>query len=151
MRNHSHTNTPHTHPPPHTNYVVMNNWRLNKRLCSIAMNFLPKEAIEVQIYKNSWYDLHRTFMQLHALMYQMVGTRGVASLTVPAGQEFHFPHFSSNFHNFFIFLKLFSFLSSFWPSGMGKLPTREGPGYATSESMSSNSLSIPVNSLCQQQ
>ena len=46
-----------------------------------------------------------------------VALRAVASLTVPGGQEFHFPHFSSNFDKFFLFfLKLFSFPSSFWPS-----------------------------------
>ena len=44
--------------------------------------------------------------------------RAVASLTAPGGQEFHFPHFSSNFDQFFLFfLKLYLFSSSFWPSG----------------------------------
>ena len=46
--------------------------------------------------------------------------RAVASLTVPGGQEFHFPHFSPNFDHFFLFfLKLFPFSSSFWLSGWG--------------------------------
>ena len=44
--------------------------------------------------------------------------RAVASLTVPGGQEFHFPHFSSNFDQIFVFsLKLYLFSSSFWPTG----------------------------------
>ena len=54
----------------------------------------------------------------------MIGDiRAVASLTVPGGQEFHFPHFSPNFDLFFLFfLKLFSFSSSFWLSGWASRP-----------------------------
>ena len=49
--------------------------------------------------------------------------RAVASLTAPGGQEFHFPHFSSNFDQFFLFfLKLYLFSSSFWPSGWASRP-----------------------------
>ena len=49
--------------------------------------------------------------------------KGVASLTVPYGQEFHFTHFSSNCDNFFLFfLKRCSFSSSFWPSGWAIRP-----------------------------
>ena len=49
--------------------------------------------------------------------------RAVASLTVPGGQEFNFPHFSSNRDQFFLFfLKLCSFSSSFWPSGWATRP-----------------------------
>ena len=55
--------------------------------------------------------------------------RGVASLTVPGGQEFHFPHFASNFY--WLFLSFLKFSSSFWPPRVGDSPTREGPGYAT--------------------
>ena len=50
-------------------------------------------------------------------------SRAVASLTIPGGQEFHFPHFSSNFDKFFLFflkLDLFSFL--FWRSGWATRP-----------------------------
>ena len=44
-------------------------------------------------------------------------------LTVPGGQEFHFPHFSSNFDKIFVFfLKLYLFSSSFWPSGWTSRP-----------------------------
>ena len=50
----------------------------------------------------------------------VIGIRAVASLTVPGGQEFHFPHFSSNFDKFF--LKLYLFPSSFWPSGWVSRP-----------------------------
>ena len=32
-----------------------------------------------------------------------ITSRAVASLTVPGGQEFHFPHFSSNFDQFLLF------------------------------------------------
>ena len=43
--------------------------------------------------------------------------RTVACLTVTDWQEFHFPHFPSNFHHFFLFsLKFFSFSSSLWLS-----------------------------------
>ena len=49
-----------------------------------------------------------------------ISSRAVASLTVPDGQEFHFPHFSSNFNHFF--LKLYLFYSSFWLSGWASCP-----------------------------
>ena len=49
--------------------------------------------------------------------------RAVASLTVPGGQEFHFPHFFPNFEHFFLlFLTLFLFSSSFWLSGWATRP-----------------------------
>ena len=57
--------------------------------------------------------------------------RNVATLTIPGGQEFHVSHFSSNFHNFVLFLhKLSSFchhlaISSLW---VGESPTWEVPG-----------------------
>ena len=35
---------------------------------------------------------------------ELFSLRGVASLTVPGEHEFHFLHFSSNFHHFFFFL-----------------------------------------------
>ena len=59
--------------------------------------------------------------------------QGVASLTVPGGQEFPFLHFPSNFDQVFLFfLKLFLFSSSLWLSGWASRPPgREGPGYAT--------------------
>ena len=46
--------------------------------------------------------------------------RGIASLTVPGGQEFHFLHFSSNFCRLLLFF--LKFLSSFWPSGWATRP-----------------------------
>ena len=50
--------------------------------------------------------------------------RAVASLTVPGGQEFHFPHLfpqiAINFSLFFLKLNLFS--SSFWLSGWASRP-----------------------------
>ena len=52
-----------------------------------------------------------------------VTNRAVASLTVPGGQKFHFPHFSSNFDQFILFfLKLYSFSSSFLFSGWAARP-----------------------------
>ena len=60
-------------------------------------------------------------------------TRAVASLTVPGGQEFLFPHFSSNFDQFSLsFLNFYAFSSSFWPSGWATRPPGKAlPGYAT--------------------
>ena len=50
-------------------------------------------------------------------------TRAVASLTVPSGQEFHFPHFFLKFRLISLFfLKLYLFSSSFWPSGWASRP-----------------------------
>ena len=44
--------------------------------------------------------------------------RAVASLTVPGGREFHFPHLFLKFQRIsLIFPQSFSFSSSFWPSG----------------------------------
>ena len=64
-----------------------------------------------------------------------VSNRAVASLTVPDGQEFHFPHFSSNFDEFFsFFLKLYLFSSSFWPSRWASRP----PGKALATPLECN-------------
>ena len=49
--------------------------------------------------------------------------RAVVSLTVPGGQDFHFPYSFLKFQShFLIFLILFSFSSSFWPSGWAERP-----------------------------
>ena len=57
--------------------------------------------------------------------------RAVASLTVPGGLEFHFPHFFSNFDQVFLyFLKLY-FFPLILALRVGDLPTQEDPGYAT--------------------
>ena len=49
--------------------------------------------------------------------------RAVASLTIPRGQDFHFPNFSSNFDQFLsFFLKFCSFSPSFWLSGWATRP-----------------------------
>ena len=50
---------------------------------------------------------------------------GVSSLTVPGGQEFNFPHFSLNFHYFFLFVLILAI------PRVGESPTQEGPGHAT--------------------
>ena len=57
--------------------------------------------------------------------------RAVASLTVPGGQEFHFPHFFFKFRSIFPqTLLIFFLILALW---VGKSPTREGPGYATDD------------------
>ena len=55
--------------------------------------------------------------QLYHWVWKVLLSRGVASITVPGGQEFHFLHFSSNLNHFFLFFPFLLFLSSFWPSG----------------------------------
>ena len=69
--------------------------------------------------------------------------RAVASLTVPGGQESHFPHFSSilinfssNFTYFFLILVL----------QVGESPTWEGPGYATADVW--NKITLHLFRLC---
>ena len=58
----------------------------------------------------------------------MLLDRAVASLTVPGGQEFHFPHFFLKFQlNFLFFLNLYLFSSSFWPSGWASRPPGKAP------------------------
>ena len=58
--------------------------------------------------------------------------RAIASLTVPSGQEFQFPHFFLKFRSTFLSFpqtSVFFFLSLAFR--VGESPTREGPGYAT--------------------
>ena len=60
--------------------------------------------------------------------------RADASLPIPGGQEFHFPHISSNCDKFSIFFPqtlLISFL--ILALRVGDSPTREGPSYATDD------------------
>ena len=52
--------------------------------------------------------------------------RAVDSLTVPGGQELHFPNFFLKFRS--ISLLIFFLILAF---RVGDSPTREGPGYAT--------------------
>ena len=58
--------------------------------------------------------------------------RAVTSLTVPGGQEFHFPHFFLKFQSIFPQTLLIFFL--ILALRVGESPTREGPGYATEHS-----------------
>ena len=56
----------------------------------------------------------------------------MASLTVPGGQEFHFPRFFLKFRSIFLIFPqtlLIVFLNLVFQ--VGDSPTREGPGYAT--------------------
>ena len=59
----------------------------------------------------------------------------VASLTVPGGQDFHFPRifliFRSVFPIFPIFPRFFLIFFLLLVLRVGESPTREGPGYAT--------------------
>ena len=56
----------------------------------------------------------------------------VASLTVPGGQEFHFPHFFLKFWSIFlIFPQTLLIFFLILAIQVGDSPTREGPGYAT--------------------
>ena len=58
--------------------------------------------------------------------------RAVASLTVPGGQEFHFPHFFLKFWSLFLnFPQTFLIFFLILALRVGESPTREGPGYAT--------------------
>ena len=55
--------------------------------------------------------------------------KAVANLTVPGGQEFHFPHFFLKFRSLFLIFP--QALLIFFLIFALRLPTREGPGYAT--------------------
>ena len=55
--------------------------------------------------------------------------RAIASLTVPGGQEFHFPHFFLKFRSIFPQTLLIFFL--ILALRVSELPNWEGPGYAT--------------------
>ena len=58
--------------------------------------------------------------------------RAVASLTVPGGQEFHFPYFFLKFQLIFlIFPQTLLIFFLIFALRVGESPTREGPGYAT--------------------
>ena len=58
--------------------------------------------------------------------------RAVASLTVPGGQEFYFPHFFLKFRSIFlIFPQTLLIFFLILAIRVGESPTREGPGYAT--------------------
>ena len=58
--------------------------------------------------------------------------RAVASLTVPGGQEFHFPPFFLKFWSIFlIFPQTLLIFFLILALRVGDSPTREGPGYAT--------------------
>ena len=58
--------------------------------------------------------------------------RAIASLTVPDGQESHFPHFFLKFRSIsLIFPQTFLIFFPILILRVGESPTREGPGYAT--------------------
>ena len=58
--------------------------------------------------------------------------RAVASLTIPGGQEFHFPHLFLKFRSIFLIFPQTSLIFFLiLVLRVGESPTREGPGYAT--------------------
>ena len=58
--------------------------------------------------------------------------RAVASLTVPGGQEFHFPHFFLKFQSIFpTFPQTLLIFFLILALRVSDSPTQEGPGYAT--------------------
>ena len=62
--------------------------------------------------------------------------RAVANLTVPGGQEFHFPNFFPQISiNFLTFPQTFLIFFLILALRVGESPTREGPGYATAYSV----------------
>ena len=70
--------------------------------------------------------------------------RAVDSLTIPGGQDFHFPHLFLKFRsNFLIFPQ--TLLIFFLVLRVGESPTREGPGYATDQG--ENRLGVVVTPL----
>ena len=72
------------------------------------------------------------FLTSHILQRIQLTPRAVASLTVPGGQEFHFPHFFLKFGSSFpTFPQTFLIFFPILALRVGKLPTREGPGYTT--------------------
>ena len=65
--------------------------------------------------------------------------RAVASLTVPGGQEFHFPHSFLKFRSIFLtFPQTFLIFFLILAPRVGDSPTRKGPGYATGDPRSHN-------------
>ena len=79
-----------------------------------------------------------------------IAGRAVASLTVPSGREFHFPHFFLKV--WLIFLIFPQTLLIFFLTlalRVGDSPTREGPGYATGDGWSGfDGLSIAFYKVC---
>ena len=57
--------------------------------------------------------------------------RGVASLAVTGGQNFHFPNFSSIYISFSYIFQTFLIFVFILALLVGELPKQEGPGYAT--------------------
>ena len=77
----------------------------------------------VHYWKDSATTEYDSKQRIYGVLARPDGTRAVASLTIPGGQDFHFPHFSSNFDQFLLFFLIyFSFSSSFWLSGWASRP-----------------------------
>ena len=66
-----------------------------------------------------------------------VRIRSIANLTVPGGQEFHFPHCLLKFRSIFlIFPQTLFIFFLILVLRVGESPTREGSGYATGSNAS---------------
>ena len=102
-------------------------------------NKLKENLLCVKFVHKLWWDLTASKVHVDLILH-----RGVASLTV----QFNFPHFSSNFHQFFLFFLKFPSILFIFPQisinsfifpqtfhifvlRAGGSPTREGPGYTT--------------------
>ena len=81
-----------------------------------------------------------------------VTPRAVASLTVPGGQEFHFPHFFLKFLLIFlIFPQTLLIFFLILALRVGDSPTQKGPGYATgyaTEDWSVRAVTISQETTC---
>ena len=105
---------------------------------SFSQSYKCPQNSNIPIHKiKLWQKLNQvdTFMWI---IYTLCGrfmhhvARAVASLTVPGGQEFNFPHFFVKFQSIFLIfpqtLLVVFLILALW---VGESPTREGPGYAT--------------------
>ena len=84
--------------------------------------------LEIDFCLNFVYILN-TFKILRARLHYDIIVRAVASLTVPEGQEFHFPHSFLNIDISYFFLNFSHFLPHFGPR-VGESP-QKGHGYTT--------------------
>ena len=75
---------------------------------------------------------HSRRLDHYLIPFWVVDVRAVASLTVPGGQEFHFPHFFLKFRSFVLIFPqtLLIFFLNLAPR-VGDSSTRKGSGYAT--------------------
>ena len=135
-----------------TLFAKLLSWLTITRNCQDYIHFQAstikaKECWTIKVYYRSphfqcwatpyWHRLH--YLAQHWDRGWPQEFRAVASLTVPSGQEFHFPHFFLKFRSIFLIfpqtLLIFpqTLLIFFLILGLqvGESPTREGSGYNT--------------------